>query len=146
MQANLVALPRSVALRTGLPMRHIAQGGNVPMYITDRQGEPAGDFAGPLVVSMRPMPADMVEQARRITESYPRAHGGPIHIGDPSALGVTDLARPDFGDPVAVHDGEVPVFWACGVTPQLAIANAAPAIAITHEPGHMFITDLPADP
>ena len=133
-------------MRAGLPVRHVEQGRNVPMYITNRQCEPAGDFAGPLVVSMRPMPAESVEQARRITEAHPAAHGGPVHAGDPAGLGIENLHRPDFGDPVDIHDGEVPVFWACGVTPQLAIANAAPEIAITHEPGHMFITDLPADP
>ena len=133
-------------MRAGLPVRHIEQGRNVPMYITDRQCEPAGDFEGPLVVSMRPMPAAMVEQARRITEGYTQAHGGPVHAGDPAGLGISDLNVPDFGDPVDIHDGEVPMFWACGVTPQLAIAKAAPEIAIVHEPGHMFITDLPADP
>lgn len=132
-------------MRAGLPVRHIEQGCNVPMYITDRQCKPAGDFAGPLVVSMRPMPAGSVEQARRITEAYPQAHGGPVHAGDPAGLGISDLNAPDFGDPVDIHDGEVPMFWACGVTPQLAIANAAPELAITHEPGHMFITDLPAE-
>lgn len=132
--------------RAGLPVRHVEQGCNVPMYITDRLCEPAGDFAGPLVVSMRPMPAGSVEQARRITKAYPAAHGGPVHIGDPAGLGIEDLQAPDFGDPVDIHDGEVPMFWACGVTPQLAIVNARPEIAITHEPGHMFITDLPADP
>ena len=133
-------------MRAGLPVRHIEQGRNVPMYITDRTCEPAGDFAGPLVVSMRPMPTAMVDQARRITENYPQAHGGPVHIGDPAELGISDLTAPDFGDPVDIRDGEVPMFWACGVTPQLAIANAGPDIAITHEPGHMFITDLAADP
>ena len=132
--------------RAGLPVRHIEQGCNVPMYITDRQCAPAGDFAGPLVVSMRPMPAASVQQARQITGAYPDAHGGPVHVGDPAPLGITGLRAPDFGDPVEVHDGEVPMFWACGVTPQIAIANAAPEIAVTHEPGHMFITDLPADP
>ena len=133
-------------MRAGLPVRHIEQGRNVPMYITDRACEPAGDFAGPLVVSMRPMPAAEVEQARQITETYPQAHGGPVHAGDPAGLGISDLTAPDFGDAVDIHAGEVTVFWACGVTPQLAIANAAPEIAITHEPGHMFITDLTADP
>ena len=131
-------------MQAGLPVRHVEQGRNVPMYITDRPCEPAGDFAGPLVVSMRPMPTESVEQARRITEAHPEAHGGPVHAGDPAGLGIEDLHRPDFGDPVDIHDGEVPVFWACGVTPQLAIVNARPEIAITHEPGHMFITDLRA--
>ena len=132
-------------MRTGLPVRHIEQGRNVPMYITNRQCEPAGDFAGPLVVSMRPMPAALVEQARQITEAYPQAHGGPVHVGDAAGLGISDLHAPDFGDSVDIRGGEVPMFWACGVTPQLAIASAAPEIAITHEPGHMFITDLPAN-
>ena len=132
-------------MRAGLPVRHIERGCNVPMYVADRRCEPAGNFAGPLVVSMRPMPTALVEQARRITEAYPQAHGGPVHVGDPTQLGIADLGTPDFGDPVDIHTGEVPMFWACGVTPQLAIANAAPEIAITHEPGHMFITDLPAD-
>ncbi len=133
-------------MRTGLPVRHIEQGCNVPMYVTDRQCEPAGDFAGPLAVSMRPMPEALVEQARRITEAHPLAHGGPVHVGDPTQLGIADLGTPDFGDPVDIPAGEEPMFWACGVTPQLALANAAPEIAIVHEPGHMFITDLPADP
>ena len=132
-------------MRAGLPVRHVEQGRNVPMYITDRLCEPAGDFAGPLVVSMRPMPAGSVERARQITETYPTAHGGPVHIGNPAGMGIGDLRTPDFGDPVDIHDGEVPMFWACGVTPQLAIASARPEMAITHEPGHMFITDLPAE-
>ena len=133
-------------MRAGLPVRHIEQNRNVPMYITDQQCEPAGEFEGPLVVSMRPMPSDMVDQARWITEAYPQAHGGPVHAGDPAGLGISDLNAPDFGDSVDIHDDEVPVFWACGVTPQVALANAAPDLAIVHEPGHMFITDLPADP
>ena len=133
-------------MRAGLPVRHIEQNRNVPMYITDRTCERAGDFAGPLVVSMRPMPAESVDHARRTTEAYPQAHGGPVHVGDPAALGIADLQAPDFGDAVDIHDGEVPMFWACGVTPQLAVANARPELAITHEPGHMFITNLPADP
>ena len=113
-------------MRTGLPVRHIEQDRNVPMYITNRQCEPAGDFAGPLVVSMRPMPAALVEQARRITEAYPQAHGGPVRVSDAAGLGISDLHAPDFGDSVDIRGGEVPMFWACGVTPQLAIASAAP--------------------
>ena len=132
-------------MRAGLPVRHIEQGRNVPMYITNRPCEPAGDFAGPLVVSMRPMPAESVEQAHRITAAYPQAHGRPVHVGEPAELGIDDLGTPDFGDAVDIRPCEVPMFWACGVTPQLAIAKAAPEIAITHEPGHMFITDLPAE-
>ncbi|MCE2512454.1 MAG: putative hydro-lyase [Acidimicrobiia bacterium] len=132
-------------VRAGLPVRHVEQDCNVPMYITNRLCESAGDFAGLLVVSMRPMPAESVDRARRITDAYPQAHGGPVHTGDPAALGIADLHTPDFGDPVDIHDGEVPMFWACGVTPQLAIAKARPELAITHEPGHMFITDLPAE-
>ena len=133
-------------IRAGLPVRHIEQGRNVPMFITNRQCRPVGNFAGPLVVSMRPMPAAAVNEARQVTGAYPQAHGDPVHAGDPAQLGIADLHSPDFGDAVDVYAGEVPVFWACGVTPQLAIANAAPEIAIVHEPGHMFITDLPANP
>ena len=128
--------------RAGLPVRHQEMGCNVPMFVTNRQCDSGGAFAGPLVVSYRPMPEDRVTQATAITAGYPNAHGGPVHIGDPAELGIGDLSCPDFGDPVPLRDGEVPMFWACGVTPQMAIAAAAPEIAITHEPGAMFITDL----
>ena len=125
----------------GVPVRHIEVGVNVPMFITNRPCEPAGPFAGPLVVSCRPVPRHQMELASVITGSFTHAHGGPVHVGDPSELGIADLTRPDFGDPVPMGDDEVPMFWACGVTPQVALASARPELAITHEPGHMFITD-----
>ncbi|TDW89696.1 uncharacterized protein YcsI (UPF0317 family) [Kribbella pratensis] len=125
----------------GVPLRHVDQGRNVAMYVTDRDCEPAGRLHGPLVVSMRQIPADRVDDAVRITRAMPAVHGGPVHIGDPSGLGITDLARPDFGDPVDAADGDVPVFWACGVTPQAALMASRPPYAITHSPGYMFITD-----
>ena len=127
--------------RSGVPVRHLEIGCNVPMFVTDRRCDPSGPFDGPLVVSYRPVPEALVSRAVEITSGFPHAHGGPIHVGSPTDLGIADLDNPDFGDPVPRHDGEVPMFWACGVTPQLAITNAAPDLAITHEPGHMFITD-----
>jgi uncharacterized protein YcsI (UPF0317 family) len=131
-------------LNAGVPVRHIEQGRNVPMYVTDQQCRPAGRFHGPLVVSMRPIPAALVSTAVQVTAAIPAAHGAPVHIGAPEALGIEQLARPDFGEPVEISDGDVPVFWACGVTPQLALMAAKPPFAITHAPGYMFITDTPA--
>ena len=128
--------------RAGLPVRHIDQGRNVPMYRTSLACHSVGRFAGPLVVSMRPYRRDQVNEAARISACYPRMHGGPIHVGDPASIGIADLSRPDFGDAVTIHADEVPMFWACGVTPQLALLSARPEIAITHSPGHMFVTDL----
>lgn len=132
-------------LSAGLPVRHIELGRNVPMFRTSIACRPAGRFAGPLVVSMRPYRLEQVEQVREITAGYPTMHGAPVHVGDPAALGIADILRPDFGDAVPIAPGEVPVFWACGVTPQLALAAARPEIAITHSPGCMFITDLRED-
>ncbi len=129
-------------LEAGVPVRHIEAGTNVAMYRTNRECRPAGRFRGPLVVSMRPVPADRVADAVRITSRYPAVHGAPVHVGDPGALGIADLARPDYGDPVEVREGEVPVFWACGVTPQAAVAASAPEFAIGHAPGHMAVTDV----
>lgn len=125
----------------GLPVRHLDQQRNVPMYVTRTACRPAGRFAGPLVVSMRPYRPELIDEVRRITAEFPTMHGAPIHVGDPAELGIKELERPDFGDAVTVHADEVPVFWACGVTPQLALLAAAPPIAITHSPGAMFITD-----
>ena len=125
----------------GVPVRHLEQGTNVPMFITDRQCQPAGRFAGPLVVSMRPVPAELVATAEAVTAGYPAVHGAPVHSGDPAELGIADLTRPDFGDPVRLEPGDVPMFWACGVTSQAVLMRARLPFAITHAPGHMLITD-----
>ena len=129
-------------VEAGLPVRHIEQQRNVPMYRTSIACRAAGRFAGPLVVSMRPYRPEQLDRVREITGRFPRMHGAPIHAGDPQALGIADLARPEFGDAVTIEPGEIPVFWACGVTPQLALAAARPELAITHSPGCMFVTDL----
>jgi len=129
-------------MRAGIAVRHIEQGVNVPMYITTIPCRPAGPFEGPMVVSMRPVALHLVSRAVQVTSRYPLAHGGPLHIGDPQAIGIRDLQKPDFGDPVEVRAGEVPVFWACGVTPQAVALHARLDLLITHAPGHMFITDL----
>jgi uncharacterized protein YcsI (UPF0317 family) len=129
-------------LRAGLPVRHIEAGCNVPMYRTTVPCRPAGAFRGPLVVSMRPMtPAEAI-RAVQVCGRFPRAHGAPIHVGNPAELGIRDIDRPDFGDPVEIRPGEVPVFWACGVTPQAVVMQARPPVCVTHKPGHMFVTDL----
>ncbi|MBL8385502.1 MAG: putative hydro-lyase [Burkholderiales bacterium] len=129
-------------LEAQVPVRHIECGSNVPMYRSGIATTPAGPFGGPMVVSMRPMkPADAI-RAIQVTSRFPGVHGAPVHFGDPEAIGIADIARPDFGDPVEIRAGEVPVFWACGVTPQSAIRAARPAIAITHKPGCMLVTDL----
>lgn len=125
----------------GVPLRHLEQDRNVPMYITTRPCRPAGRLAGPLVVSMRPMPAGQVAAAIAATAGHPLAHGAPVHVGDPAGLGIASLSRPDFGDPVDLEPGDVPVFWACGVTPQAVVMASAPSFAITHAPGRMLITD-----
>ena len=127
---------------SGVPVRHVDAGTNVPMYRTNRECRSAGRIGGPLVVSMRPIPAPQVADAVRITSRYPSVHGAPVHVGDPAALGITDLSAPDFGDAVTVGPDEMPVFWACGVTPQTAVMQSRPPLAIGHAPGHMLITDL----
>jgi uncharacterized protein YcsI (UPF0317 family) len=129
-------------LENDVPVRHIACGCNVPMYRTSIPTQPAGRFHGPLVVSMRPLePTDAI-RAIQVTTRLPAVHGAPVHIGFPDAIGIKDLGKPDYGDPVPVKAGELPVFWACGVTPQAAIAAARPPFAITHAPGCMLVTDL----
>jgi uncharacterized protein YcsI (UPF0317 family) len=128
-------------IREGIPVRHIEMNCNVPMYRTAVSCRSAGRFHGPLVVSMRPMTPGQAIRATEICARFPQAHGTPVHWGDPKAIGIADLSRPDYGDAVPIREGEVPVFWACGVTPQAALLQARPPIAITHEPGHMFVTD-----
>lgn len=129
-------------LRAGVPVRHIELGCNVPMYRTNVPCAPAGIFHGPLVVSMRPLKPAAAIRAVQITSRYPAVHGAPVHLGFPEQLGIADLLRPDFGDPVPIAVDELPVFWACGVTPQAAIMAARPPMVITHSPGCMFVTDL----
>ena len=132
-------------LKAGLLLPHISETGFVPMYRTTVPCKSAGRFEGTMVVSMRPFELEEAERAADITKNYPMAHGAPIHIGDPAILGIEDLHNPDFGEPVTMTLGQVPVFWACGVTPQIAIANARPPLAITHAPGHMFIADITSE-
>lgn len=132
-------------LSAGIPVRHIAAGRNVPMYVTGIETRHAGPFGGPMVVSMRSFsPADAI-RAIVLSSYLPQAHGAPVHLGDPATIGIANLDKPDFGDAPDMRQGDVPVFWACGVTPQSAIRRARPEIAITHEPGHMLITDLRTD-
>ncbi|MET9846201.1 putative hydro-lyase [Streptomyces ossamyceticus] len=125
----------------GVPMRHIEQGRNVPMYVTGRQCRPAGRLHGPMVVSMRPVPPEHLGTAIRESGLLPAVHGGPVHCGEAAGLGIADLSRPDFGEAVTAEPDDIPVFWACGVTPQAAVMASRPPFAITHAPGRMFLTD-----
>jgi uncharacterized protein YcsI (UPF0317 family) len=129
-------------IEAGVPMRHIERGCNVAMYRTNVATTPAGPFSGPTVVSMRPMTPANAIRAIQITSRFPNVHGAPIHFGDPAAIGIADIEKPDMGDFVGIEPGEVPVFWACGVTPQSAIRAAKPELSITHKPGSMLVTDL----
>jgi uncharacterized protein YcsI (UPF0317 family) len=129
-------------IEEGLPLPHVANGLRVPMYRTNVPCAPAGPFAGPMVVSMRPFTPAHAIRAIQITSRFPTVHGAPVHIGLPGSIGITDLARPDYGDVVEVRPDQLPVFWACGVTPQSVIAHTRPAFAITHAPGSMLVTDL----
>lgn len=129
-------------LDNGLPVRHIEQGCNVPMYRTNIPTNPAGSFSGPLVVSMRPLKAADAIRAIQVTSRFPSVHGAPVHIGDPALIGIADINRPDYGDAVEIRPGEMPVFWACGVTPQSVVSSVQPEFCITHAPGHMLVTDL----
>ena len=126
----------------GLDVRNVSEGVNVPMYRTDLPCTAAGPFAGNMVVSMRPMRAADAIRAVQICTRFPSVHGAPVHLGDPALIGITDINRPDYGDPVTIAAGELPVFWACGVTPQVALEQAKPPLAITHSPGCMLVTDL----
>ena len=129
-------------LRAGIPLRHMEAGTNVSMFVTNIPTTPAGIFSGPMVVSMRPIPEDKIVRTVQVTSRFPGVHGAPVHIGDPGAIGIRDVSVPDLGDPLEIRAGEVPVFWACGVTPQAVAMKSKPPLMITHSPGHMFITDL----
>ena len=130
-------------LAAGIPLRHIAQDRNIAMYRTNIPNAAAGPFGGNMVVSMRPLKAKDAIRAIQITSRFPAIHGAPVHLGDPRLIGIADLARPDYGDAVEVMADEVPVFWACGVTPQEAIRAARLPFVITHRPGYMLVTDIP---
>lgn len=129
-------------LEANIPVRHIEENCNVPMYKTNIPCTPAGIFHGNMVVSMRPIPYELIPKAVLITGEMPRVHGAPVHIGSPEVIGIKDIGTPDFGEMVTIHDNEVPVFWPCGVTPQNVVMESKPTLAITHAPGHMLITDI----
>ncbi|MCR5700563.1 MAG: putative hydro-lyase [Lachnospiraceae bacterium] len=132
----------SEMLNAEIPVRQIEMNCNVPMYKTNIKCKSAGIFHGNMVVSMRPIPHELIPKAVLVTGAMPKVHGAPVHIGFPEAIGIEDLAHPDFGDPVIINEGEVPVFWPCGVTPQSVVMASKPDFCITHSPGHMFISDV----
>jgi uncharacterized protein YcsI (UPF0317 family) len=129
-------------IEAGVPLRYVSEGKNVAMYLTNIETEPSGPFHGPMAVSMRPLTRHNAERAVKITSRFPRAHGAPVHMGDPGAIGIPDLDRPFAGDRIDVRPDELPVFWACGITPQAAVLRAKPPLCITHAPGHMLVTDM----
>lgn len=129
-------------LDAGLDIRYLSQGVNVSMYRTNIQCRPAGAFSGPMVVSMRPFKPEDVLKATLITGDFPQVHGAPIHAGNPADIGISDIGTPDYGDVNTMEAGEMPVFWACGVTPQAVLRQAKIPLAITHAPGYMFVSDV----
>jgi uncharacterized protein YcsI (UPF0317 family) len=129
-------------IEAGIELRHIRQGRNVAMYKTTIETKGAGPFHGPLVVSMRPLPPKAAIRAIQVTSRMPAVHGAPVHLGAPEQIGIKDITKPDFGDPVEIMPGELPVFWACGVTPQAVVMEAKPDFCVTHAPGYMLVTDL----
>lgn len=132
----------SALIQNRIRLPHFENGTNVSMYVTNMETVPAGEFSGPMVVSMRAIPHDKVVRAVQVTSRFPSVHGSPVHVGDPSAIGIQDIQKPDFGEPTEFNPGDIPVFWACGVTPQSVAMNSRPPVMITHSPGHMFITDM----
>jgi uncharacterized protein YcsI (UPF0317 family) len=129
-------------LAAGLPIRNMEENKNVSMYITNKGCIPAGPFSAPMVVSMRPMTPEQAVRAVQVTTRFHLTHGAPVHLGNPAEIGIDQLDKTDFGDPVTIKAGEIPVFWACGVTSQLAARSTPLSRVITHAPGHMFISDL----
>jgi len=132
----------SALTRAGIRLRHAEEGKNVAMYATSIEAVPSGMFSGPIVMSMRPIHESKVVRAVQITSRFPAAHGAPLHIGNPAGIGISDVEKPDYGDYIEIRKDEVPVFWACGVTPQAAAVRSGPPLMITHSPGHMFVTDI----
>ena len=132
-------------VEAGVPVRNVELGTIVPMYKSGIRCRASGKFAGPVVVTMRPIRSEHLSLVFSLSARYPLAHGSPLHAGDPAIIGIHDIAHPDWGDPVAIQPGEVPVFWACGVTPQAVALEAKPELMITHEPGQMFVTDIPRE-
>jgi uncharacterized protein YcsI (UPF0317 family) len=132
-------------LKAGIPLRHHEMDVTCPMFATNLATRPVGPFSGGTVVSMRPMTPSNALKAVEITSRFRAAHGAPVHQGDPAAIGIDDISKPDWGDAVEIRDGEIPVFWACGVTPQLVLQNAKPPLCITHTPGAMLIGDQASD-
>jgi uncharacterized protein YcsI (UPF0317 family) len=132
-------------LAAGLPIRNLEEGKNVSMYVTNRECRPAGPFSAPLVVSMRPLTPEQAVRAVQVTTRFHSTHGAPVHLGSPEEIGIRDLGRPEFGDPVTIRAGEIPVFWACGVTSALAATSTPVPLVITHSPGHMFVSDIKDD-
>ncbi len=131
--------------RAGIPNRHVEEGRSGTMFNTSIPCRPAGVFKGNLVVSMRPYSAAHAIRAVQITTRFQRTHGEPVHIGEPSAIGIRDLSRPDYGQAVSIREGDVPVFWACSVTPQAVAMNVQLPFMITQSPGHMMVTDIRDD-
>ena len=129
-------------VENGLEIRHQTCGSNVPMFRTSIECAPSGPFHGPMVVSMRPFKPAGAIRAIQVTTRFPTVHGAPVHIGKPELIGIKDINKPDYGDPVPVRDDELPVFWACGVTPQSVVATVKPEFCITHAPGYMLVSDL----
>jgi uncharacterized protein YcsI (UPF0317 family) len=129
----------------GVPLRHLEQQRHIPAYISSIQCAPVGPFRGTQVLSMRPIPRIRVGKADFISAQHPIAHGAPVHTGDPGAVGIPDLSKPDFGDPPMLEPGDVPMFWSCGITPQVVCRSARPDLMLTHARGRMFVTDIPLE-
>jgi uncharacterized protein YcsI (UPF0317 family) len=132
-------------VEAGIPLRNVERNTTVPMFISSLACTPAGRFHGPMVVTMRPIPAEQVERVCALSARYPHAHGAPVHVGDPAAIGIARPDRPDYGDPLPIAANDVPMFWGCGVTPQAVAQSVGIELMITHEPGQMFVTDLPRE-
>ena len=132
-------------IEAGIPPTNVARNTKVSMFVSSLDCLSAGRFHGPMVVSMRPIPEAQIDLVRELSSRYPHAHGAPIHVGDPTTIGISDLSRPEYGEPVPIHATEIPVFWGCGVTPQAVAESARVEFMITHEPGQMFLTDLPRE-